>query len=201
MIGALVLLPMLGACATDLSTPGTPAALPAVVVGSTTSVPDDLIARLYAGALHRMGTRVATVSNLRDRAAVLAALDANRITVAPDFTGRLLRHLDANSRACEPEKVLTDLSASLPQGLSVSDPSDTTDLRPEGAADAKPCRLPAENPVPVYRTGDLSSDQITKLNTVAGELTTADLTDMVHRVEGHVAPADIAHSWLDLHGF
>jgi osmoprotectant transport system substrate-binding protein len=116
-------------CASDPDAPDAPAPLPSVVVGSGTSVASELVARFYAGALARMGVSVTTVLDIGDRPAYLAALEANRVTLVPEFTGGLLRYYDAAAAAQEPTDVGKALSKSLPEGLSVSDFSDTTDWR------------------------------------------------------------------------
>ncbi|MCX4096003.1 glycine betaine ABC transporter substrate-binding protein [Nocardia sp. alder85J] len=58
----------------------------------------------------------------------------------------------------------------------------------------------ARNVLPLFRTGALTPTQIKKLNYVAGELTTADLIDMVHRIrDDHASAATLARAWLDEH--
>ncbi|WP_028477246.1 glycine betaine ABC transporter substrate-binding protein [Nocardia sp. CNY236] len=58
----------------------------------------------------------------------------------------------------------------------------------------------AQNVLPLFRRGLLDHRQITKLNYVAGELTTAELTRMVVRVRDRGAsPEDSARAWLDAH--
>ncbi|MQY19915.1 glycine betaine ABC transporter substrate-binding protein [Nocardia macrotermitis] len=58
----------------------------------------------------------------------------------------------------------------------------------------------AQNVVPLFRQGSLTGTQIKKLNYVAGELVTADLTAMIRRLrDEHADPADLARDWLDEH--
>ncbi|MDV7355852.1 ABC transporter substrate-binding protein [Rhodococcus oxybenzonivorans] len=57
----------------------------------------------------------------------------------------------------------------------------------------------AQNVVPLYRVGALGEPQIKALNVVAGELTTADLADMIGQVRGGADSADVARVWLDAH--
>lgn len=58
----------------------------------------------------------------------------------------------------------------------------------------------AQNIVPLFRQGSLTETRIKKLNYVAGELTTQDLTTMVRRLrDEHASAADLARSWLDEH--
>lgn len=280
------LLPLvLAACSADPHAPDAPPSLPAVTVGSSTSTTGHLIARLYAGALQRMGSHVTTRFDLGDHNAVMSALDADQVTVAPAFTASLLKHLQPAADPREPKEVAAAVSGSLPQGLSVSDISDTTDWRAAitlteasathfdahslkelaphcaeltlGITDPAPAleplhteygctfaavrhfpsdalaaalargdvqaavlappadtapglvalsddkyAIPADNPLPVFRTGELSQAQIKKLNLVAGELNTNDLTKMVQDIDSGKLPAtEVAHTWLDRHGF
>ncbi|GAB2725431.1 glycine betaine ABC transporter substrate-binding protein [Nocardia thraciensis] len=78
-------------------------------------------------------------------------------------------------------------------------------LLPGGAGDLVPIADPgyafrAQSVIPLYRKGTLTVRQLKKLNYVAGELTTADLTDMVRALRDDRAPAsDLARTWLDSH--
>lgn len=288
----ILLLPVLAACGSITDGPAEQAPLPALVVGSGTSAQSELIARLYAGALERMGTRVTTALDIGDRRAYLSALDANGVTLVPEFSGELLAYLNRGATQRMPDDVDEELSRSLPQGLSVSDMSETAEWRsgvtlagatarrygvtsladlgphcgeltlgvpddepaqavlreeygcafaairhypaaglstaaatgeiqaavttPAGAAVTTPAgtagppvlltddkyAVRAENVLPLYRAGALSARQIKKLNMIAGELTTADLVEMVGRIVADKGKAaDLARSWLDLHGF
>ncbi|MCM6775820.1 transporter [Nocardia sp. CDC159] len=58
----------------------------------------------------------------------------------------------------------------------------------------------AQNIVPLFRKGALTERQLEKLNYVAGELTTAELVDLVRRVrDEHASAAELARAWLDAH--
>jgi osmoprotectant transport system substrate-binding protein len=116
-------------CARDPNAPDAAPALPAVVVGSGDSVVSDLIARFYAGALARMGTAVSTRFDLGERRQYLAQLGSGRITLVPEFGAELLTYYNPDARERAPKPVADELSRSLPEGLSVSDFSDTTDWR------------------------------------------------------------------------
>ncbi|ATL70315.1 glycine betaine ABC transporter substrate-binding protein [Nocardia terpenica] len=78
-------------------------------------------------------------------------------------------------------------------------------LLPGGPGDLVPIADPsyafrAHNIVPLFRHGALTGTQIKKLNYVAGELTTADLADLIGKVrDEHAAPDDLARGWLDEH--
>ncbi|WP_225725035.1 MULTISPECIES: glycine betaine ABC transporter substrate-binding protein [unclassified Nocardia] len=59
----------------------------------------------------------------------------------------------------------------------------------------------AENVIPLFRKGLLDDRRAKKLNYVAGELNTGDLSAMVRRMRDERAqPADLARDWLDQHG-
>ncbi|RDI53061.1 glycine betaine ABC transporter substrate-binding protein [Nocardia mexicana] len=78
-------------------------------------------------------------------------------------------------------------------------------LLPGGAGDLVPIADPdyafrAQSVIPLYRKGTLTARQLKKLNYVAGELTTADLTDMVRALrDDHASAPDLARTWLDSH--
>ncbi|TQC48567.1 ABC transporter substrate-binding protein [Rhodococcus sp. WS4] len=57
----------------------------------------------------------------------------------------------------------------------------------------------AQNVVPLFRIGTLDEAQLKALSVVAGELTTADLADMIGQVRGGAGSADVARVWLDAH--
>ncbi|AOW91992.1 amino acid ABC transporter substrate-binding protein [Rhodococcus sp. WMMA185] len=57
----------------------------------------------------------------------------------------------------------------------------------------------AQNVVPLYRTGSLDESQVKAMNVVAGELTTADLADMIGQVRGGADSVGVARAWLDAH--
>jgi glycine betaine/choline ABC-type transport system substrate-binding protein len=57
----------------------------------------------------------------------------------------------------------------------------------------------AENVVPLYRSNELTEQQVRALSEVAGELDTAALADMLHQVAGGADPGAVAAAWLDVH--
>ncbi|WP_019929252.1 glycine betaine ABC transporter substrate-binding protein [Nocardia sp. BMG111209] len=297
---------------------------PVLRVGAGNSDQADLIAEIYAGALARTGARTAVVAHMGQRRDYLAALDAATVVLVGEVSGDLLTTFDPNSPAHLPDRtaaaggaatnpaaavdgpvgaapapdVADALSRALPQGLSVSDIADGTDLRPAllaRATDDLPAALPdlaprcadltvgiatgseldplrpapdpqrdvidplhtrygcdithptvypsdtelrkalqdgqvqlgiltgpaallpggtdglttiadpryafrARNVLPLFRTGSLTPVQIKKLNYVAGELTTAELIDMIaHLRDDHTSAATLARTWLDAH--
>lgn len=58
---------------------------------------------------------------------------------------------------------------------------------------------PAQNVVPLYRNGLLSESALRSFSVVAGELTTADLADMIGEVRSGVPSGDVAGRWLGEH--
>lgn len=60
----------------------------------------------------------------------------------------------------------------------------------------------AQHLVPVFRKGSLSEDQLAVVNRISGELTTADLRELLLGVEfGTATPVGLANFWLDEHGY
>ncbi|NKY49074.1 glycine betaine ABC transporter substrate-binding protein [Nocardia vermiculata] len=78
-------------------------------------------------------------------------------------------------------------------------------LLPGGAGDLVVAGDPeyafrARNVIPLLRQGELDQQQLKKLNYVAGELTTAEFTEIVRSVrDEHASAADLARGWLDAH--
>ncbi|MFD3702712.1 hypothetical protein ACFWUP_06150 [Nocardia sp. NPDC058658] len=169
---------------------------PVVVVGGDSTTESVLLAEIYSQALARTGTPTAVVTQLVNP---LGDLDSGRIAVLPARNGDLLTDWNPGSPARKPDEVTTAVNASLPQGLSVTDAADGTDLRPPAALPDPDYTLRAQNILAVYRSGIFDRRQLKKLNYVAGELTTEDLTALIHQIEAGTRPADVARTWLDAH--
>jgi len=124
-LAALTVVPVLAivaACGIDTSSSVSgPAAPEPVVVGASGTVESELVARLYAGALEASGRGTELVLGLGDRADRVAALDANRVALVPDVTGRLLHWFDPDADVTDAKDVFEALGKSLPPGLEVSD--------------------------------------------------------------------------------
>lgn len=58
---------------------------------------------------------------------------------------------------------------------------------------------PAQNVVPLYSNGVLDESALRSFSVVAGELTTADLADMIGEVRSGVPSGDVAGRWLGEH--
>lgn len=97
-----------------------------VAVGADSSAESVVLAEIYSQALARTGTETTVV---RDSASPTADLDAGRIAVLPARNGGLLDRWNPSAQARTPEAVVAAVNASLPQGLSVTDAADGTDLR------------------------------------------------------------------------
>ncbi|MCF8590248.1 glycine betaine ABC transporter substrate-binding protein [Gordonia liuliyuniae] len=76
---------------------------------------------------------------------------------------------------------------------SVPDLTDVQTLKSDGAPIAQQL-------VPVYASGQLEKPQLKALSRVAGELTTADLAQMVREVREGSDPRVVAGQWLSTHG-
>jgi len=57
----------------------------------------------------------------------------------------------------------------------------------------------AQNVVPLYRSGTLAEPQLEALTVVAGELTSADLSDMLGQVRDGKSSVEVARTWFDAH--
>ncbi|QKT10807.1 ABC transporter substrate-binding protein [Rhodococcus sp. W8901] len=122
------LLAVVTACGVDTgSSVGGPETPEPVVVGASDTVESELVARLYAGALEAAGRSTEVVLGLGDRADRVAALDANRVALVPEHTGRLLHWFDPDADVTDAEDVFEALNKSLPEGLTVSDYSPADD--------------------------------------------------------------------------
>ncbi|MFD3746069.1 hypothetical protein [Nocardia sp. NPDC058633] len=171
-------------------------ARPAVAVGADSSTESVLLAEIYSQALARTGTETTVVTGLT---APLVDLDAGRISVLAARNGALLDRWHPSSPARTPGEVAAAVNAALPQGLSVTDAADGTDLRPRDALPDPDYTIRAQNVLALYRTGIFNRQQLKKLNYVAGELTTEELVESIRRVDSGTRPADVARSWLDAH--
>ncbi|WP_067573026.1 glycine betaine ABC transporter substrate-binding protein [Nocardia acidivorans] len=159
---------------------------PALTLGAGDSTQSRLLAEIYAGALARTGAQTRVRGGLGARSARLAALDADTVVVVADATGDLLTALDSTSTARTPDDVNKALNGALPEGLTVGDPADGTDLRPvvvAAAATALPASLKDLAPLcpeltigvatghtldPMHAPLDPQRDVITPLQSVYG---------------------------------
>lgn len=106
--------------------------------------------------------------------------------------------------AAADDGVLAGLTTTAPE-LSGQTPAAVVTLRDEPdrtegeEADTQAPVFPAQNVVPVFRKDVLTDTQLDALRTVAGELSTADLADMLARVGAGEDARSVADEWLSEH--
>lgn len=110
---------------TQPSATGEPAA--PLVIGSGNFTESELIAGIYAAALAARGIAATTHLDIGSREVYLQALEEGSVTVFPEYTGGLLAYYDPASKAHSPDDVYADLTAALPQDLTVLDYSAAQD--------------------------------------------------------------------------
>jgi osmoprotectant transport system substrate-binding protein len=187
------------------------------------ALPDELTIADYASAQNRAvlaaGTELASqqdVAGLADRCAGLT------FVLTPEFEA--VGGLDAlTGIGCEPRTVehadsaeafgaasgdtvagLTTLASVFSEESSGSDVvtvPDAPDRAPmeEASVDAETPVFVAQNVVPVFRKDVFGEPQLDALRTVAGELTTADLAEMLARIDDGDDIAGVAATWLAEH--
>jgi osmoprotectant transport system substrate-binding protein len=190
------------------------------------ALPDELTIADYASAQNRavlaVGTELASqqdgarVADFADRCADLT------FVLTPEFEAA--GGLDAlTGIGCEPRSVeradstaafaaasgdtvagLTTLAPVFAEERSGSDVvtvPDAPDRAPmeEASADAEAPVFVAQNVVPVFRKDVFAEPQLDALRTVAGELTTTDLADMLARIDGGDDLTEVADAWLAEH--
>ncbi|MCF8605733.1 ABC transporter substrate-binding protein [Gordonia sp. HY442] len=257
---------------------------PALTVGHDGSVESRTAAAVYASALARTGLHVQTVADSASQAELLDQVASGDLGLYPSFTGDLLVQLTPAPKAMTAPDVLADVNRSLPQQVSVGDPSLVSDrwqvlaqqtaIESAGAETLADCaRLPGEMPllvtqtpppsvldavavchhgpvqtvataeeiasrvrsgdalglttaldsasvddltgvqtlksdgapiaqqlVPVFASGPMEKPQLKALSRVAGELTTADLAQMMRKVRDGADPRAVAGQWLSTNG-
>ncbi|KSZ58893.1 ABC transporter substrate-binding protein [Rhodococcus pyridinivorans KG-16] len=132
-------------------------------------------------ALERADCRPREVRRIEDAQSVAVASESDTV-VGTTTTSSALAEIDADS----PVSTVPDAPDRSPQ-------DDTN------ADDAPAPVLPAQNVVPVFRKGTLDEAQLDALRTIAGELTTSDLTELRARVEEGDDPETVAREWIDEH--
>ncbi|MCE4268072.1 MULTISPECIES: glycine betaine ABC transporter substrate-binding protein [Rhodococcus] len=123
VVAAVLVLPVLTGCSTGDSVIGNDAGAPTeqVVVASGESVEGSVLAEVYATVLASSGVPSRVEELTGGRSDALAALDAARVTLVPEFTGSLLTYYEPQNPARAADDVFEALSRSLPEGLSVAD--------------------------------------------------------------------------------
>ncbi|MFC9786205.1 glycine betaine ABC transporter substrate-binding protein [Rhodococcus sp. NPDC127528] len=186
---------LLTGCSSGESGLDGPPRLPSITVGSGQSAENRVLAEIYAGVLRGTGSPVETRLDLAP-GEDLAELDSGAVTLVPEYTGRLLERLHPGAAETEPDAVFEELNRSLPAGLSVSDYGMAQEPGSGDAGEAG-SSVPAQNVVPLMRSGVLTEAQVKALNVVAGELTSAELAQMGESVRSGERTADrAAADWL-----
>lgn len=90
-----------------------------LVVGSADFPESQVIAEIYAGALNAAGVTASTKLNIGSREIYFKAVQDGSIDLAPDYSGNLLSHLDANAPEVSADDVYKALPGKLPEGLGV----------------------------------------------------------------------------------
>ncbi|MFE3290368.1 glycine betaine ABC transporter substrate-binding protein [Rhodococcus sp. NPDC059234] len=186
---------LLSGCSSGDSGLDGPPPLPSITVGSGQAAESRVLAEIYAGVLRGTGSPVDTRLGLA-AGEDLTALDSGAVTLVPEYTGRLLERLHPGATATESDAVFEELNRSLPAGLSVSDYGMAQEPGSGEAGEAGSAE-PAQNVVPLMRSGVLTAAQVKALNVVAGELTSAELAQMGDAVRSGERTADqAAADWL-----
>jgi osmoprotectant transport system substrate-binding protein len=101
---------------------------PAITVGSANFPENVVLAEIYAGALEAKDFKVSKKLNVGSREALFPAMEKGEINVLPEYTGALLSYLTkAKSDAKETAAQVTEIKASLPDNLTLLEPSAAED--------------------------------------------------------------------------
>ena len=108
---------------------GSDAAGGTVVIGSANFAENNLLAEIYAGALTAAGVEVETKLNIGAREIYLKAMEPGdeSVDVMPEYTGVLSDYYDEEGQASDSEEVYQELTAALPDYLTVLEQSDAQD--------------------------------------------------------------------------
>ncbi|MBB3663943.1 MULTISPECIES: ABC transporter substrate-binding protein [Prauserella salsuginis group] len=102
-----------------------------IVIGASDVGESLLLAEIYAGALRGAGADDVTVRPpVGGREVLVQALQDRSLTLAPDYSGNLLRYFDQDTSATTSDEVYRELPRALPEGLEVLDqsPAENTDM-------------------------------------------------------------------------
>ena len=100
-----------------------------VVIGSANFAENNLLAEIYAGALTAAGVEVETKLNIGAREIYLKAMEPGdeSVDIMPEYTGVLSDYFDEEGEASDPEAVYEELTAALPDYLTVLEASSAED--------------------------------------------------------------------------
>lgn len=102
----------------------------ALVVGSADFTESELIMEVYAEALRGTGAEVTTKPRIGARESYVSAVEQGEISVMPDYTGNLLKYLDAQHPATGSQQVYDEVKRRLPPQLDVLEqaPAEDSDV-------------------------------------------------------------------------
>lgn len=95
-----------------------------IVIGSADFTESQLIATIYSLALQDAGVPVKEQFNIGSREVYMAALQDGSIDLVPEYSGALLKYLNAESTASTSEEVDAELATLLPEGVVTFNPSE-----------------------------------------------------------------------------
>lgn len=98
-----------------------------IIIGSADFSESQLIATIYSLALQDAGVEVKEQFNIGSREVYIAALQDGSIDLIPEYSGALLKHFDAESKASTSEDVVTELAETLPDGIEMFEISEAQD--------------------------------------------------------------------------
>ncbi|WP_269462488.1 glycine betaine ABC transporter substrate-binding protein [Gordonia insulae] len=94
-----------------------------LVMGASDMPAMQVMAQIYAGALRHAGSAVSSDTRAGDYRTLLDDMDATSVDLFPAFSGRLLSQLAPQLAPATADETYTDLNRSLPQGVSIGDPT------------------------------------------------------------------------------
>ena len=90
-----------------------------LVVGSADFAESELVMHIYAEALRSTGAEVQTKGRIGAREFYVNAAKQGELTVIPDYTGNLLKYVDPQAQATQPQEVYDEAKQKLPPQLDL----------------------------------------------------------------------------------
>ncbi len=98
-----------------------------ITIGSANFPENVLLAEIYTAALEGEGVEVKQRLNIGNRETYIAGLKDGSIDLIPEYTGALTLYFNPDAEATDPDGVYAELQESLPEDLTVLEPSDAED--------------------------------------------------------------------------
>lgn len=124
---------LLSACSSSHHTAGATAtttggkAQPTVVIGSANFTENEILADIYADALHKAGVPVTTKLNIGSREVYFKEMENGTLNVFPEYNGALLDYLQPSATAAATADVDAALASALPSSLEALKPAEAQD--------------------------------------------------------------------------